>query len=534
MDSARTSKLRFRRLDGTIATAPEEWTTGFVEVCVPPEQWTKASLSRQAVPLPLSLRQIDGQTLIVADWPRSGAGHYSLEYSGPEEQEGAVWTVQPKKLSPAAVEDLLAELDELPVSIAISLQRLGALAQINLLPPGETTVAQELVRLERAIHGTGSRRGLASVLHALSRDPYAVLRTHSLWVRVERARRIHPTELVRAYTRGHNLNADRIPERVPDLRVEHTVDVYENRLLRSFHDEVQRRLRRLLKRLEATTNAEAASAAQGLSAELRRARIEASFLDEVGLPRHLPTRLTMVLLKRPEYRAALEGLLEFRRSTSVRIQEPAVEAPLTELPVAYQTWGVVRVIDAAARVGVELGYRLELERLLYRDATGMFVQLLRDGQPALILRHDGARRTIRVISQPTYQRGKEGLHSASYDQKPDVAIEIEDDDGTTRVIIFDPKYKLDSEEFEGEVVDARPKKVDIDKMHAYRDAIRKDDQRVVSYAAILYPGPTVASFGTGVEAIAAVPGSVDSLKERLDAVLMTEFAADALERLPAA
>jgi hypothetical protein len=165
------------------------------------------------------------------------------------------------------------------------------------------------------------------------------------------------------------------------------------------------------------------------------------------------------------------------------------------------------VIDVVARVGVELGYRLVLERLLYRDATGVFVQLIRDGRPALVLRHDAAGRTVRVIPERSYQPGKEGLYSGSYEQRPDVAIELEDDDGTTHVIIFDPKYKLDSEEVEGEIVDARPKKVDIDKMHAYRDAIRKDDERVVSYAAILYPGPAVASFGSGVEAIAAVPGA---------------------------
>jgi predicted component of viral defense system (DUF524 family) len=442
--------------------------------------------------------------------------------------------VQPKKLTPAAFTHLLADLDELPASIAVALQRLGALAGVKLLPPGEITIPQELLRIQRAIRGTSSRQGLANVLHALSSDPYAVLQAHSLWVPVERARRVHPTELTRAYMRGHNLTADRIPARVPDARVEHTVDVYENRLLRSFHDEVQRRLHRLLQRLESKKHVDAAAEGRRLRDELRRARLEASFLDEVGLPRHLPTRLTMVLLRRPEYRATFEGFLEFRRATSVRFEDPALEAPLTELPRLYETWGVTRVIDALAHTAAELGYRLELERLLYRDSGGVFVQLLRDGRPALVLRHAARGRTIRVIPQRSYRRGGAGLHSISYEQKPDLAIEIEESDDSTRVIVFDPKYKFESEEIEGELLDARPKKIDIDKMHAYRDAIRQNDDRVVTYAAILYPGPTAPSFGRGIEAISAVPGSTQTLDERLRALLRNELAITRNEIQPAA
>ena len=56
------------------------------------------------------------------------------------------------------------------------------------------------------------------------------------------------------------------------------------------------------------------------------------------------------------------------------------------------------------------------------------------------------------------------------------------------LILFDPKYKLDSET-NGEPGDGKPKKVDIDKMHAYRDAIRlADGDRVIRYAATNYPG----------------------------------------------
>lgn len=61
----------------------------------------------------------------------------------------------------------------------------------------------------------------------------------------------------------------------------------------------------------------------------------------------------------------------------------------------------------------------------------------------------------------------------------------------------------------------QPKKVDIDKMHAYRDAIRDGGlRRVVSHAAILYPGATVQYDG-GVAALSALP---DDPKPLIDAV----------------
>jgi predicted component of viral defense system (DUF524 family) len=96
-----------------------------------------------------------------------------------------------------------------------------------------------------------------------------------------------------------------------------------------------------------------------------------------------------------------------------------------------------------------------------------------------------------VRPQRRYERVQHGLRSLSFQQRPDIAIEIERPGGDNDVWLFDPKYKLDSEELEGEDPQARPKKVDIDAMHSYRDAIRDErGNRVVRYAAILYPDQT--------------------------------------------
>ena len=107
------------------------------------------------------------------------------------------------------------------------------------------------------------------------------------------------------------------------------------------------------------------------------------------------------------------------------------------------------------------------------------------------------------------------------------------------LLIFDPKYKLQSEfiaricsgtrrrariaDDDAEGATGRPKKVDIDKMHAYRDAIQLDRRRVVDFAAILYPGPAV-SYGTEVAALPAYPTRADELDESLHTVIHSHLA----------
>ncbi len=100
-----------------------------------------------------------------------------------------------------------------------------------------------------------------------------------------------------------------------------------------------------------------------------------------------------------------------------------------------------------------------------------------------------------------------------------MAIEIRPLHGPPKVYLFDPKYKLEGEFLEGESSDGRPKKVDIDKMHAYRDAIRDEEgRRLVRYAAILYPGPDMY-YAEGLEAIIAYPGLDQALERRIRGLL---------------
>jgi len=313
---------------------------------------------------------------------------------------------------------------------------------------------------------------------------------------------------------------------VLDTRVEHTFDVYENRMLRAFAFQVEQRLRALLRAVSAKdAGSPLADELKSLSSRLLRARRLARFLKDVSLPRHLPTHTTMVLLNRPSYKAAFQGYIEFHRDAAIRLDEPRLDAPLENVPYLYQVWGTIIVIQTLLEVGAQLGYRAATHRLVQRDMGGLCLRVLPDGRPAVVMVHPECRTVVKLIPERTY-RTTGGLQSISFSQRPDIAIEVVSVTQGTAVYIFDPKYKLQSEHMQASpdgadvaVSPGMPKKVDIDKMHSYRDSIRDSNlQRAVRYAAILYPGAEVR-YADDIEALHAYPGDVDALKTRLSEVL---------------
>lgn len=522
MDSLLTSANRIRLLDrdGVPVADPVEWEPGLVELLVDPAEWAEGALTLQGAPLPVSLRRLGGVIRVLADWPRAGPGRYRLRFETSDEVDELVAEVRPRKISEAAFVALLEDLEaRLPAVVAIGLQRGGALAGIALPPPGETTLAQEFQRLRRAVNGISGRPGLATVLEELADDPHEVLRGIETWVRQERARRPHPGRLAQAVAVPGNLGAGGLPIRVFDARVEASADVYENRLLASFHEQVHLRLRRLAAALAATRQLDAFADAHALLDRLVRARRAAAFLDGVAPLAHPAARTTMVLLRRPPYRAALEGYLEFHRTVAVRLEAPGLEAPLENLPALYQTWGTLEVVAALLAVAPGVGYRVVAQRLAVRDAGGLYVRVLPDGRPAVVLARDGDGTVVRLIPERSY--GSQGLlRSVSYLQRPDVAVEVERPGEPVTVFLFDPKYKLDGGATAAEPDEGRPTKADIDKMHAYRDAIRDAaERRAVKLAAVLYPGPAVR-YAPGLEALPAVPGDpLGRLGELLEAAI---------------
>jgi predicted component of viral defense system (DUF524 family) len=339
------------------------------------------------------------------------------------------------------------------------------------------------------------------------------------WVNRDRVRRLEPVGLIAAIRRTRNLDEETLlPDQVPDVRVEHTVDVYENRLVKAYHDQVALRLRRLAAAFEAESLLEPLAESEDLLIRLRRARRDAAFLDDVTDPEYLPTQTTMVLLKRPPYRALLRSYLDFRRSAFVQLDEPGLETPLQDIPDLYEAWGTLRVINVLLEVGEALGFEVRSQQLARHIDGGLYLKLLAGGRPAVVLVHEAAGTVVALTPQRWFGTNSRPIRSISFTQIPDITVEVDRTSQSPRLYLFDPKYKLDSEEG-AEPEDGKPKKRDIDAMHAYCDAVRDvHEERVVSYAAILYPGPEIR-YGDGIEALCADPSRTTSLDRRLREVL---------------
>lgn len=527
MESPPISRLRFLDAAGNLLPVPLEWTAAQIEILLPAEDWSNAALKLQQRELPIRLAKAAGRIVMVAEWPQSNPGHYNLDLNWPGGEERRIVTVAPKKISESSFRQLLSDLETaFPSAVAIALQRLGAFAGIELLSPSKTTLAHEITRLHRAIIGTSSRAGLAAALDDMAERPHQILQVHEPWVRVNQARRPHPARIKDAISRGYNLGPDKRPAAVLDTRVEHTFDVYENRLVRLFLHQVEIRLAMVSRAVgNSASDAHLRESLQDLAASLMRAKRRAKFLRDVSLLTELPTCATMVLLNTPAYRSAFQGFLEFHKSYAVRIDEPRLDSPLENVPALYQLWGTMAVIQIVLECAAAAGYRVKKHDLVRRDAGGLLFRFLPDGEPAVVLVHPDSQTVVRLIPERTYRKSG-ALQSISFQQRPDIALEIESPQGETRILLFDPKYKLRSEEAtvpsedvdEGQLL-GTPKKVDIDKMHAYRDAIRNSDlRRAVCYAAILYPGAEVR-YADDIEALRAFPGDLEALTPRLREVI---------------
>jgi predicted component of viral defense system (DUF524 family) len=535
MDSPTSSPFSFCDLAEQPLDVPREWTQARVLVPLLPDELPRGRLLLQGAALNLSVVILSGERRVVAEWPRCGTGNYRLLLELAEKPVAhQTVTIRPQKISEATylalVNDLQAEA--LPTSIALGLERTGGLAGVDLRAVNETTLEQELLRLRRAVEGASERIGLARALVEIARDPYRILRKTEQWVRVDRARRLEPMGLVQALRRAENLDvATRTPRVVPDTRVEHTYDVYENQLVRLFADQVNRRLRRLATVLAENNQFAGLAGVEQIQHQLDVGLRAATFLHDVGLPEHLQARATMVLLRRPLYQSVFEAFLEFHRDAYIQLDEPALDAPLDNLPHLYETWGALQVVVAALEVGEELGFKTQLQRIARHTNHSVFVRILPDGQPALVLVHPDDGRSITVTPQRSFGRTSSPFHSVSFPQRPDITIEVAQPGRGRSLVVLDPKYKLRSEEMppvpdddslEGQP--GQPKKVDIDKMHAYRDAIRDSELRtVVEHAAILYPGPSV-TYEAGVAALCALPDNAETLLASLRDTILQQVA----------
>lgn len=532
MVSAPTSSLRFCARDGAPLECLREWRPARIEISVPTAHWHQTTLRVNGHSLEIFQRRLSGQDRLVADWEPAGVGHYRFRLTWPEGKEEHVVTIWPEKISREGFRQLLDDLqNRLPATIAIDLQRAGALSGLEIRDPKDITLAEELERLRVAVTGRDNQCGLIGILTRLAGDHHRVGVATSLWTRRHQVRRPTADGITRSLRVAGNLDDRGNLAHVYDTRIEFSVDTYENRLVKTYLHQVEQRLRTVRRLLSAGASSAVQEEAGDMLERLQHARRQAAFLEGVSLPAAVPQRLTMVLIKVAPYRAALQGLLEFNKAKTVQFENVALEAPLENLPYLYEIRGSLLVLAEVLRVAGEIGYQVKAQRLCVRRAGSVYVDILVGKRPALSLVHPEWGSEVDVSPQHSFGSTRRAIGSISFTQIPDLTMRVQHPGKPASFYLFDSKYKLDSESEAGpNGRDPRPTKADIDKMHAYRDAIRdQNGKRVVRYAAILYPGPYV-SYSPGLEALQDDPLRAEDLQRRVAQKLRGWLTADTLSK----
>ncbi len=200
MASPPTSRLRF--LDdaaGTRTHGPREWRRSSCRGRIPaePPRTDTASSERRATPR-FSLSPIDGELRVLAEWPLSGTGRYRLRLEPRGRRRGSARSiVTPEKISARPTDGLIDDLQTtLPASIAIGLQRAGALTGLQLRPLERPRSPKNSIGCAERSVGRRPVRARRRSLTAIARDPHRVLRKTEQWVERERVRRLEPVGLV--------------------------------------------------------------------------------------------------------------------------------------------------------------------------------------------------------------------------------------------------------------------------------------------------------------------------------------------------
>ena len=228
------------------------------------------------------------------------------------------------------------------------------------------------------------------------------------------------------------------------------------------------------------------------------------------LPIHIDIRYTSVLLLCRELMQALAPCSGGPFDLSYR-----------DTPTLYEYWTWLTL----TRAFVDLGFSPApgtADRLFRFTAHGLTVRPVQGRASAIHLRNHA--RSVRILYNPTYAARKG--RSVTHDLRPDIVVEIQQEKGARTVHTFDAKYRREwhppgSDDIVGFWA---PLRDDIDKMHAYRDAIGQVSpagfERTLRSAIVLYPAPEDARYHShrfyrslphGIGGLPLLPGDADTL-----------------------
>lgn len=403
-----------------------------------------------------------------------------------------------KKIKLEDIGIIIEELNhKLPVDIAVGINDNKGFMGGNLKTKQYNTIEQEIALLKRILNGDSERAPLISILRGISNNIQSELSSEEIWVSSERVKRPQGRKLAKAYYRVGNIKDDGIPLKIIDSRSVNNYNIYENQLLKLFLEQLMYRVRRISFCKWLNNRPLLCKEINSLKKAYNQIELvikEFDFLGQIDFPTQLSFNINMVLLKNMYYKEIFKSYIELQKNIIIKFEENEMLAQLNDIPYIYQMWATLKVLNSLISFANNNNYIIIRENILTKMNGLPIMNFKKNGKICLEL--DKVENNIKIKVELEKIYNSEGIiQSISFNQKPDIAIEIYKYDEPIGVIIFDPKYKLDSENLTDKDSDTegnqKPKKEDIDKMHAYRDSIRiKQGNNIVKYAIILYPGNT--------------------------------------------
>lgn len=492
--------LRFENLQGERLKSLPEWESAWIVL---------EGLQRETLQsLPDYRLELDGFTLplqwqpdkrvLMALWQRQGPGLYPLRlwYQSECHFETRL-EIWPKGWGQAGLFALLEGLQYLlPLEFGQALRPgAGYLHGQSADTRRLRGWRQEFAKLQACLMEQPEQAGLLSALTAWEPNQALGLPGELLPVSAHQARKplfrsvLHPVQ------------------KILDQRPCWQSNTPENRFVKHLVQRVETRLSNLLGLLPEREFGPERSQLQTWLSQLRKSTARYSDWKDI---RALSAPVTpgLSLMARPSHRVFLTHWQKLSQDFVFVQSEGAQRRKLENLPWLYQTWSILQVILALFQAAQLQGWLPESMQWLFPWQDSAFVRVLPRGRMVLSLHRPDSQFSIQVWVERHF--GAEGpIHSISYAQRPDLVVLISHPNRPDQLWLWDAKYRL------GEDL-KRPAKADLDRMHAYRDALRSQQgEPLVEMACILYPGPSQI-FAPGLMALQASPLASEQLQMDLN------------------
>jgi hypothetical protein len=347
-------------------------------------------------------------------------------------------------------------------------------------------------------------------LRAIAANPRAEIRGQVTEMPPEKAKRPLPTARNRAILRGlaKSSSAPLMTVRGQTL----TTDIPENRFLLRLIERWCHDLRAI--RIQAAREGAENVRVQSLELEgrLRRmtqflADLQAESAHETSsLPALTAARINFpspALMMDARYRILYELYRRYRRLLRYEWETPFLRLPAREEWRLYEIWCFFQTASALR----SLGFRARQGDAVMLSYDRLTIRLEKGRESRLLFSAPATRETVTLFYNRAYPGAKaasSGIHSRTHAMIPDITLEWRE-----RLLLLDPKFRsywesgTEQEDIHKiQVTDnaaplqAKALSDDVGKMHAYRDALVKDEQPVVEQAWCLFPG--IAEGGTQI------------------------------------